>query len=1045
YGWTTDSYFSIAGTTQRSSYFQEESYYVVLEDEGNKLGTGANTRYQHGNQSFISWNQTIDNRPYSEDFIFSVNFIYRNGPLEPLLGDGISLEVWINGTRYWNQSLAQLASRDVWYSSGDININIPGASDSLAFDIRLMLKDDVVLYETDYGVFDSAYFTVQLDDISFTRYTPPSPEEVDLIFNAGSMSGSVTGSSGVGTAKLTNSSYWNVSSLPISFESNTSISFDYDVHLLSHRFTNSTWTTDNTKEGVYFTVDSGSSPQAETYSYLGFSGTYENLTQSIIIPPDWENITVYDPFLSDVTSQCSFYSGSFVIPESLLTRLGWWKFTAELPNYGLDIATQISSSASPIWSNATTFRSTNWTRASIAIGTASESPTSVMNAEIGWYFPNDTLWAVDVFDSPTGNVFNSSPYVLGSANTTAGSWSVAVLWYNGTEVAYISSTFEIHHQSELVVENAIINTDAGEIITNMVRYRDIETNQYIMDPSSNIIANWSVSTVIFQPNPVHNWWEGNFDTSIIGGGEFLVQVNASATYYDSANCTFIIRSILTGNVLTIDITTAETNLLQTYTAEFTYKDQFLVGIESGLVTITYDGPSGGLTWGLVQDLGSGEYRVDFTASISGSYTIQISANRSYYESASDVLLLDVGTLAAFLTSDNGSIRTIGYGQQFHLVLRYTNGTGYGLPGATVSTVSTTPSTGLTITNPSDFGDGNYSMILDPTVADTYTILFEANITNHDRKLFTFTISVTDLSSILTIESSQEFIDIDQNSTILFNYENETGYGIVGASFEIISPPAGLTFSSVTELGNGMYELVITPTEVGSYQLRFKASAENYLDATTSAPLEVGYIQMILIPENPASSYEIYFGDSIDIPLILQRLNQDGIPVSNISLTEFSMEIQGPTGISWSILPEELQPGHYMLTLSGDVVDSWVLTITANKSLYDPVELEIPFSILARPTDINEFEPRTCIYGRSYQFTFDYVLLSNGSLIEGAGLDISGSGSDYITWAEDVSGYIVTLNSLEIGPFSVVIEFSKEGYESQTSTLEFEVERVPVRV
>ncbi len=1043
---------------QLAAYDASGSKYVTVESQGGKVGQD---RYGHAAGTKIVWTQTVQNTPYTEDFNLNFDYFYLRGPidgpdgLDPVVGN-CSLVLFANGVNVWNMSLLLLSQRGVWFSTGDIPLHINGISSSFKLEIGLVIDESLVLnYKTaDYdgdpahlvdGVGNAAYITAFLDDVSFTALTPPTPESVELTFHAGDGFAAIAGTSGSGTAVVSNSSYWDSDILDISFSSNTSISFIYDVSLLSHRFSNSTWINEVDSEGTSYQVSVGHSSAVEAYSYIGSAAEYTNNSLTLNFPSDWKNITILDPFLTNATGECDVTSNKVVIPDLLFSRLGWWQFTANTPNYAKDLKTQISGPQTSDWANESIFRSMNYTRATLEIGAVSQEPSSLSNVEVSWHLPNDTLWYSEAIDSPSGNTLNSSSLYLASENTTAGQWMVSVFWENGTEIAYDLQYFEIHHMAELVAENALIETKAGSVITNMIRYVDIETNEYIMEAGTTLVANWSELIITFQPNPVHNWWEANFDTSILGGGQFLVRVNGSSTYYDSAVTTFLIYSILTDNTLHLAESSSSVSLAQNYSAEFTYLDQFGVGIESADFGIDYEGPTGGLSWGDVVDLGSGNYYVNISASVSDSYTITINASRTFYEEAIGVLVLDVGTLDATLQFLNGTVDSIGFGQSYRLVLKYENGTGYGLPGASVSIVNTVPSYGISNSSATDLGDGYYSIILTPTVATTYSILFEAEIANHDREVLSFTLSVTDIATTLTIESSDNFIAIDQNSTIVLHYTNETGHGIEGADISIISPPSGLTYSSFSDLGDGFYMVRITPLLVGEYQLRFLASADNHLEATSSAALSVSLVRTSLVIETPLAEYSSIYNEKLQIPLVFQRLDQSGIPIANISDAYMQIVVPTDSNILWTLAPELVHPGHYVLLLWGDSIGTWDVSILANKSNHEDAALTIHFSVNEIATDINTFNSVDCIFNRTYLFTFEYVFELNSTLIEGANLSVSGTGSEFISWNEDSTGYSVVFVPLDTGTYTINIDFEKEGYQIQSGSLGFEVIRVPITI
>ncbi|MHA1907338.1 MAG: hypothetical protein ACW98Y_08595, partial [Candidatus Thorarchaeota archaeon] len=950
-GWVANSTDTAAypDDKQIAAYDNSSRNYVLVESYGGKVGQ---SEYAHATGNQIVWSQTVQNSPHTEDFEFSFDYYYLRGPItgpggDPLTGN-CSLALLIDGVNVWNISLLLLSQRGIWYSTGNIPIHISGAPSSFTFEIGLVINQQMKLdYKTaDYdgdtyvdGIEHSAYITAYMDDISFIASTPPTPESVELTLNAGAGSSAVSGTSGSGTAEVSNSSYWDSDILDISFTSNTTISFTYDVSLLSHRFSNSTWTNEISSEGTAYQIECGNISQVESFTYIGSAVEYTNNSMTFNFPFDWYNITVYDPFLTNATADCEVNPNNVTIPDSLFSRLGWWRFVADTENYAKDMQTQISGPSTSDWTNESVFRSTNYSRVTLEIGTGLQAPSSLSNVDVSWYMPNDTLWSSETINSMSGNTINSSSLTLGSDNTTAGLWKVILFWENGTELAFEMMEFEIHHQAQLIAENVLVETDEGTVITNMVRYVDIETSEYIMDVGTDIVANWSASTITFLRNPVHNWWEANFDTTLVGGGIFSVRVNASGSFYDSAFTVFTVHVILTDNVLTLSQTTAETDLKVNYTAEFTYKDKYGTGIEVANLNVSYTGPSNGLIWYEHEDLGLGSYRMNFYANVSGSYAITLTAWKSYYESADDILFLLVGEYGSQISSPNGTAAAVNFGESYRYVLLFENTSSYGLSGANVSIVNMVPSTGLTNGSIIDKGNGYYSVILTPDQTGVFTLLFEAEIQNHETQFISFTLTSTVIGTQLTVDASADLIAVGDPLYVTLNYTTELGAGIENANISIVTPPSGLTIPPIVELGGGLYMYTITPTTGGAYQLRFKANMTNHLDATAAYSFLVGLYTSVLTSHNGTSG-SISLGQSFS--LVIEFENETGYGLSGAYVDILS--IAPAVGLNNDSLTDHGN-GNYSIVFTPISIGIYTIQIEVSLTQY---ETQLMFFTLTSP-------------------------------------------------------------------------------------------------
>lgn len=347
-GWDANS----TDTTRYSDDLQLAVYddtgnqFIMVENQGGKVGQNA---YGHDTGIKIVWTQAVENAPYSEDFLLSFDYFYLRGPLDknpsyPIDGN-CSIIVSVNGNPVWNMSLLTLSQRGIWTESGIIPITIPGAPSSFIFEIGLLVDEYLELDKRwDYddngiadGIGNAAYITLYFDDVSFIKQTPPTAEQVDLEFNSGLLVSPLSGSMGTYYTSITNSTYWTSSSVAVYLTANTSVSFEYETRLLAHRFTNSSWKTDISSIGVAYAIDHGTSSLLTFYTYVGYLGNYEEPEMIITFPIDWENLTVSDPFLSDLTSTCTIDSGYLFVPTSIINRLGWWEVKLESPNYAKSI------------------------------------------------------------------------------------------------------------------------------------------------------------------------------------------------------------------------------------------------------------------------------------------------------------------------------------------------------------------------------------------------------------------------------------------------------------------------------------------------------------------------------------------------------------------------------------------------------------------------------------------------------------------------------------------------------------------------------------
>jgi len=540
YGWSSSS---SGSENQYASYVKQAENYVTTENQGEPGGLFSDY-FDHYTGSYVVWYQTIDNTPASTQFVLSFDYLYLTGPIYNAGGDNpggyASIIISIDGTIEWSLNLLDLDERNLWYESGDIILDLPSVGSSFSFAIGVYVYDGMRLYpDRDYdndgsedGAANTGTILVHFDDISLASTTSPDMDELDMTFVAGVQSTPIIGSSGSGSATITNPSLWSTDPLTTEITSNTTVTFDFQVRLLSHRFINSTWSTDTSKEGVQYSVESGLSPQMTLFAYVGIVDPYQDFYVNILHPVDWENITVYDPFRNDVSTDIIKRAGMCTIPTELVTRLGWWEIILEAPNYANDMSTQSYDGS---WTPDSLFRSSDTIRGQIDIGTSVSTPVIDNPVEFNWLLPNATSWSTDTIPVSPSSLVNSNQRTIGGMNTTAGEWTLSSFWTNGSEVAYGSVQFDVYHSASLELvypDQDVIETSFGLTVSNLLYYKDADNNQFVVDELTEITSNWSVSAVTFTPNFVKNWYEADFDTSLLSGGSYLVVVNASRPFFD---------------------------------------------------------------------------------------------------------------------------------------------------------------------------------------------------------------------------------------------------------------------------------------------------------------------------------------------------------------------------------------------------------------------------------------------------------------------------------------------------------------------------------
>ena len=634
-GWNSTSTTTDPTTTQISAYVDTDRSYVVVENQGKTLGTGINERTQHALGTEILWTQVIDNAPYTEDFIFSTDFLYKIGPIDPALGSSITLIARLNGIEIWSTSLAMLSAHEIWYNSGNITVNLPGASSSMLFEIGLKINVTLSLYHDVYDILDAHYFTAYLDDISLTGVTPPDFNNIDFQLYVGGLSTPISGTSGIGSASIFNPLFWNDPIVPLLLTTNVSVSFEYEVRLENHRFLNSSWTNDINQHGVHYRITTANTSELIMFTYLAFIGLYDELTLRIYHPIDWDNFKILDPFLNDVTTNCNIETDYIEIPTILLDILGWWQIQCQSPNYGYDAFIEQYDSDLSHWVNGTIFHSYDTTRLSVALQYGSTIPILTTPVHFTWALANSSTWYESSTTSGLVGTAASSSVTFGPTNTTAGYWGVIYHWTNGSELAFGRIGFELHHQAEIEpIFLGDLETYVGLTVTIVIQFHDVENDLIILNDGTQINGTWTGGVVQFEPNVVKNWWEGSFNTALVGAGNFDVEIVSASSYFETEP---LIVTIKSQYLTTLNAPNGPLEPLiygRSYSFDFIYTANYDgSGIENAVVEIDEDGSD----WVSVTELDNGHYNLTLTPLGLLDYSIRITFSKVGYENQTHYL------------------------------------------------------------------------------------------------------------------------------------------------------------------------------------------------------------------------------------------------------------------------------------------------------------------------------------------------------------------------------------------------------------------------
>jgi hypothetical protein len=356
----------------------------------------------------------------------------------------------------------------------------------------------------------------------------------------------------------------------------------------------------------------------------------------------------------------------------------------------------------------------------------------------------------------------------------------------------------------------------------------------------------------------------------------------------------------------------------------------------------------------------------------------------------------------------------------------------------VEVVDVTPSIGISYENSTEEGGGYYSIVLTPSSARPFTIVVKANISNHVTQISTFTLTSTEIPTVLNVDSPGASVSVDQNHTVQITFRDDMGTGLDGAQILVINLPSGLAHEDPLGLSNGLYSLTIVPSQIGTYQIAIRAALADYQNSTVGFTLIVTAIPTQL-EVSSGDSGSVQFSSMHTVVLMYSRTDYP----YNISSADIQVSFTPDDNLNCTI--EEIADLYY-LRICAEAVGLWQVSVSANKSNHINAFTQFEFEVVPVSTSVNDIlllEP--LIFGKTYNFTFNY-LMSNMTGVPLASVTASGSAAQWMTHEEQSPGrYVVHVTPQGVGEYELQLVFSRFGFDGGTTDLVFLVEPVAVEV
>jgi len=947
-GWFAQCESSSILGKQRASYVEDIDDYVLVENEGYNYYLG--NAYRHYNDTQIYWYQTIDNSEQNELFMFNLDYNYMRGPIGNHFAGIFQLrfEILDGSTLLWNWSidLTNVTQRQNWFSTGQIPVNITGAPSS--FTTRVMLLVETVsayvsIDETDSDLdgdsTNGQFVTVYLDNLELKGLSI-SCKNVDLVAST-AKSGSVNFSE-FGVALL-NYTYWSNYKVPINFLANSSITFDFSAEFSKmHRYYNSSYISNLENLGSSYSVNLGTEVNITFYTYIQSSPEAKDLGFIIYSPSDWVNATVEDPFGSMVvTSQNDFIE----VAPGLVDSVGWWKIRLKAPNYAQIIQTQTQDEFETGWGDAQVFYNGDKIRCYSMIGTSVNTVISITNLEIIWYLPSHLVWHSDLLNNASGSIVTSSELVLDSTNTTPGEWLVTVMWVNGTEVAFGFHNFEIHHQLHMIAQTPYIYTQLDEMFTVAVYLYDQDTGTPLLSDAA-VVGNWSSTEVSFNQNLAKGWWEADFNSSVVGTGGFSILVNATIPYYSIANYTITVE-ITTVTLMTV-LGTQYIEIDPNDSCNVSVRYMFLNGdgIEGANVSLlSFSGPPTGLDYEEAYPIigEPGNYTLEFTASLSGTYFITLTAVKEHHNLAAASFYIIVGAVPSVIEVHQSEFPDVLYfNQTYTTSLYYHTEDLSGIEDAIVN-ITYNPVSFIEWT---ELDNGFYNISIRIPEVGSYAVYLRFSKLGFEYADISFSFEVIEIPTSIAFYGMQS--DYYQGHTYDFAiyYDSFLTDGIKGAN--LIPSVAIRNFYEFSKSGDGWYNFSLSPI-VGSWNVTFWVTKEGFEEQVYNFVLTTVLIPIELSQSHPLNAtYTKFVNDIFSITLI-PISGDTGIPILGADISYTLIDTESNFILAHGFLNES--SGLYTFNITVPDVGLYLLRIIIARENHVSFTHDIILNSIANPASL----------------------------------------------------------------------------------------------
>ncbi len=351
----------------------------------------------------------------------------------------------------------------------------------------------------------------------------------------------------------------------------------------------------------------------------------------------------------------------------------------------------------------------------------------------------------------------------------------------------------------------------------------------------------------------------------------------------------------------------------------------------------------------------------------------------------------------------------------------------------------------------DMQDGTYEIIINTTdLSELGKYIFLVNVTYLGTPFYAnltsiqFSLTVNPVSTTLTLDLEPGSTYFTGDTIIVNISYTDISQGI-GIEYAAVGTDWGLVVGnpySLTEIGNGLYQLTLETSGLSAQSYSFSINASKYLHVNRTVAVE-----LLLSPTPISIDFDLtpidpVWGDEIEFVANITDSRDDSAVLGgsvNITLS----------GIVYELL--ELGDGLYGRNITSSVVSAGEYTVTVAFELEDHESRSRDFSIRiakAAATLSPDIASLIAVNGQNLTITAEYLVTENGTSIAVGTITFSWTyGQGTLSWNDTQNQYIghFVVSDVPAGNYLIVVSAKSANYKSLTTSLNIEIREVTTQI